>query len=114
MKALRYLLIAVALLSVMSVGAQGLAEQPEIQMQSTSVMQGSGSTLPSAAVEGISMTNEQVASPANAPSGPRRGRPGDWTDPYKDPLGDAMLPLALLAIAYCAGCMVYKRRKRSA
>lgn len=111
---LRYLLMVIAMVSFLSANAQGLAEQPEIQMQSTSVMQGSGSTLPSAAVEGVSMTNEQVASPTNAPSGPRRGRPGDWTDPYKDPLGDAMLPLALLAIAYGAGCMVYKRRKRSA
>lgn len=122
MKALRYLSIAVAILSMISVRAQENTTEwgrlPEAQMQSTSVMQGSGSTLPSAAVTGVSTTY----SPAKAPNGPRRAiddgddedKPEGWDDPYKDPLGDAMLPLALLAIAYGAGCMVYKRRKRSA
>lgn len=118
MKTLRYLLIAVAILSMVSVRAQENTTEwgrlPEAQMHSTSVMQGSGSTLPSAAVEGVSTTY----SPAKAPDGPRRGlgggggsgEPGDRPEPYADPIGDAMLPLALLALGYAAFAIV--RRKR--
>ena len=100
MKALRYILIVVSLLSFLNTNAQvstqDWGKQPEAQMHSTSVMQGSGSTLPSAAVTGVSTTY----SPAKAPNGPRRERPGDNSDPYKDPIGDAALPLALMACAY--------------
>ena len=122
MKALRYLLIAVAILSMISVRAQENTTEwgrlPEAQMQSTSVMQGSGSTLPSAAMTGVSTTY----SPAKASNGPRRARDEDEGDtpppdphgPNEDPLGDALIPLALLAIVYSVWCMVYKRRKRSA
>ena len=61
MKALRYLLMValISLTSVLSatnVAAQNLAQQPEMQMHSTSIIQGSGSTLPQAAVEGVSTT----------------------------------------------------------
>ena len=120
MKTLRYLLIVamVSMASVMSAAnaaAQNLATRPEMQMQSTSVMQGSGSTLPNAAVDGPYTTYDEY-SPAGSSQGPRRakkeddGRPGDWTDPYKDPLGDAMIPLALLAVAY-ALARVYRRKR---
>ena len=88
------------MVSVLSVKAQGIAQLPQAQMQSTSVMMSSGSNLPSAAINGVSTANEQVLSPANAPSGPKRSRPGDWTDPYKDPIGDALWPLMLLACVY--------------
>ena len=108
MKALRYLLMVVAMVSVLSVKAQSTAQLPEVQMQSTSVMMSSGSNLPSAAINGVSTANEQVLSPANAPSGPKRNRPGDNEDPYKDPIGDALWPLILAAAVYG----VY-RRKRS-
>jgi hypothetical protein len=120
MKALRYLLI-VAMISMASVlsaanaAAQNLATRPEMQMQSTSVMQGSGSTLPNAAVDGPYTTYDRYT-PEGSSKGPRRakkeddGRPGDWTDPYKDPLGDAMIPLALLAVAY-ALARVYRRKR---
>ena len=111
MKALRYLLMVVAMVSVLSVKAQSTAQLPEVQMQSTSVMMSSGSNLPSAAINGVTTTNEQVLSPANAPSGPKRSRPGDWEDPYKDPIGDAVWPLLALASVY-AVLRVY-RRKRS-
>ena len=111
MKALRYILIVVSLLSVLNTNAQvstqDWGKQPEAQMHSTSAMVGSGSTLPSAAITGVSTTY----SPTNAPSRPRRigenegfedegdepatGNPGE---PF--PIGDAMWPLAILACAY--------------
>ena len=102
MKTLRYLLIVIAMAGFLSVHAQGLAQQPQAQMQSTSVMQGAGSALPQAAVTGVHTTADQTPRSARTPSGPRKERPGDWTDPYPDPvpLGDAMIPLALCACAY--------------
>ena len=110
MKALRYLLMVVAMVSVLSVKAQSTAQLPEVQMQSTSVMKGSGSALPQAAVTGVVTTNE---TPARANIGqPRRGRPDDWTDPYKDPIGDAVWPLALCALAYLI-VRVVRARKRA-
>lgn len=107
---LRYLLMVVAMVSVLSVKAQGTAQLPEVQMQSTSVMMSSGSSLPQAAVTGVVTTDE---APARANIGqPRRGRPGDWTDPYKDPIGDAVWPLMLLACAYLI-IRVVRARKRA-
>ena len=112
MKALRYILIVVSMLSVLNTNAQvstqDWGKQPEAQMHSTSVMQGSGSTLPSAAVTGVSTT---YYSPAKAPNGPRRERPGDNSDPYKDPIGDALLPLALMACAYLLIRATRKRKR---
>ena len=112
MKALRYILLVVSMLSVLNTNAQvstqDWGKKPEAQMHSTSVMQGSGSTLPSAAVTGVSTT---YYSPAKAPNGPRRERPGDNSDPYKDPLGDVVWPLML-----CAGAFLIiriARRKRA-
>ncbi len=120
MKALRYLLIVIALLSVLSVSAQMLAQLPEATMHSTSAMVGSGSNLPSAASSGAVVTGSSLGSysPANAPSRPRRvigdddkddKETGGWDDPMKDPIGDAALPLALMACAYL---IVRATRKR--
>ncbi len=121
MKTLRYLLI-VAMISMASVlsaanaAAQNLATRPEMQMQSTSVMQGSGSTLPNAAVDGPYTTYDQYT-PEGSSKGPRRakkeddGRPGDWTNPYPDPLGDAAWPLALLACVYLIMRVARKRSR---
>ena len=101
MKTLRYLLMVIAMVSVLSVKAQSTAQLPEVQMQSTSVMVSSGSSLPQAAVTGVVTTDE---APARANIGqPRRGRPGDWDDPYKDPIGDAVWPLLVLAAAFAFG-----------
>ncbi len=116
MKALRYLLI-VAMISMASVvsaanaAAQNLAVRPDMQMQSTSVMQGSGSALPQAAVDGPYTTGATIGtySPASG-SGPRRigggnsggsdPGPEDPEDPWATPIGDALWPLALLACVY--------------
>lgn len=113
MKALRYLLI-VMMLSVASLvfaTAQSLAQQPRAEMHSTSGMVSSGSALPSAAVDGAVLTGTSIGTytPADAgkTSGPNRARRGlddgdDDIDPQGQPfpLGDAALPLALLALAY--------------
>ena len=121
MKALRYLLMVVAMVSVLSVKAQGTAQLPEVQMQSTSVMVGSGSALPQAATTGAVLTGETPGtySAAGHHGHIRRGIDGDddndkpsgWDDPYKDPIGDAVWPLLVLASVY-ALLRVY-RRKRS-
>jgi len=111
MKALRYLLSMIAVVSVLSLSAQTFAQQPEAQMQSTSVMQGSGSNLPNAAVQGVSTTYDNSMPDKRNVSGPRRsGRPGDNADPVPDPIGDAAWLLALLALAY-ALLRVYKRER---
>ena len=121
MKALRYLLMVVAMVSVLSVKAQSTAQLPEVQMQSTSVMVGSGSALPQAATTGAVLTGETPGtySAAGHHGHIRRGIDGDdenekpsgWDDPYKDPIGDAVWPLLALASVY-AVLRVY-RRKRS-
>ena len=126
MKALRYLLMVVAMVSVLSVRAQSTAQLPEAQMQSTSVMVSSGSTLPQAATTGAYVTGSTVGSysPARMQSGRpgsiRRGTsdedggdtpPSDPQGPNENPIGDAVWPLLALAAAY-AVLRVY-RRKRS-
>ena len=111
MKALRYLLIAVilstaSLLSVANATAQSLAQLPDNEMRSTSVLPTSGSTLPQAAVEGTTTTYDYGNGPHKA--GPRRAPeegegdtpPSDPPGPNEDPIGDAALPLMLLACAY--------------
>ena len=127
MKALRYLLILVAVMGVLSVSAQTpkygkpyspssrtyytpQTQMPTFQMQSTgSAIMFTGSTLPSAATEGVTTTY----GPAKV--GPRKtvvdGGDGDgWDDEDGDdpdkkedepfPIGDAMWPLMVCACAY--------------
>ena len=116
---LRYLLIAAMIVlagawSVANAAPQGIAKQPQIEMKSTSVLVGSGSHLPNAAETGAYTTNgEESGPPKGGPrkgwgsgeggepgSGGESGEPGDWDEPWADPIGDALLPLALLACAY--------------
>ncbi len=117
MKALRYLLIIMSLVSVLNVSAQmpnqsEWGKQPVAQMRSTSVMAYSGSTLPLAAATGVTLASGSAPS-ANAPASYRPGhirrviddedkeeKPEGWVDPYKDPLGDVLWPLMLMALAY--------------
>ena len=115
MKALRYLLMVVAMVSVLSVKAQSTAQLPEVQMQSTSVMVGSGSALPQAATTGTVLTGETPGtySAAGHHGHIRRGLDeGDDEGTKKPgqpfPIGDAVWPLILAAAVYG----VY-RRKRS-
>lgn len=123
MKALRYLLIVMGLMSVLSISAQALAQQPEIYMQSTSGMVYSGSQLPSAAADGAVLTGSTVGTytPASAgkPSGPRKigggnqgggDGPSNPVDPWATPLGDAAWPLVLMALSYMAVRTARKRK----
>ena len=126
---LRYLLILVAIMGVLSVNAtapqygktyqpqydqeqytpsSAYTQMPSVNMQSTSALQGSGSALPQAAVTG-SLTAEE-AQTAVQKSGPRKERPEHWTDPYV-PIGDAAIPLMLLACAYFIMRVVRKRTR---
>ena len=111
MKTVRYLLIVIAMAGFLSVQAQGLAQQPQAQMRSTSGMVYSGSTLPQAAATGtmVTGTTPGTYTPAKISSRPRRTidddddditPPGDNTDPDATPLGDAMWPMMALACAY--------------
>ena len=127
MKTLRYLLIVmmVSVASVMFAAAQSLAQQPKAEMHSTSGMVYSGSNLPQAAVDGAVLTGSKIGtySPADGSngSGPRKaksglgggggsGEPGDRPEPWEDPLGDAAVPLMLLAMAYMAVRIMRKRK----
>ena len=80
-----------------------LATTPEVVFRSTSAMPSIGSTLSSA--EGIAIGDETPA-----PAGPKRVGPSKPpADPFDDPLGDAVIPLLLLAVGYS----IYLRRKNS-
>ena len=111
---LRYLLIAVilstaSLLSVANATAQSLAQLPDNEMRSTSVLPASGSNLPQAAVEGITTTEDESGNPNKV--GPHKAsRPGDWDNPYDNPIGDAALPLMIMALIYGAIMLARKRR----
>ena len=93
-----------------------LTHQPTTQMQSTSVMPSTGSSLPISAVSGVSTTEGNNSC---GMTGPRRigggnsgggDGPEDNEDPWKTPLTDALLPFLLLA----AGYVFFLARKRSA
>lgn len=109
MKALRYLLITFAVMMVMSVSAQSLAQEPQIGFQSTSSMVGSGSTLPQAAQTGTYTTYDinNGMSRSNKPGVRRTGEDegfedeNDPTNPGEPfPIGDGVIALLALAAMY--------------
>lgn len=109
MKAMKFLLIVLGLASMLSISAQTFAEQPVVEMHSTSAMIGSGSELPQAAVTGTYTTYS--SGPSYAPRGPQRdsgNRPGDNAEPF--PLGDT--PWVLMALLV-AGYAVRVGKKKS-
>jgi len=109
---------------VMIIMAAALIALPTMAQdwQSTSAMQGSGSTyspqvtsVGATDANSFATTTTESYSPAKAPSGPRKGfvdpsNPGSQSN--EDPIGDAVLPLMLMSIAF--GMFVYFRRKHSA
>lgn len=133
-KTLRYLLMTIAILGVLSVNAQthqysATHEQaaftnvqvnpqmPTATMDWHSDYMTSGSTLPQAAVEGPTTTYDEGTGShkgglRRAGGGSSSGGPEDREDPYGDPIGDAAIPLALLALAYFY-IRVVRSRKRS-
>jgi hypothetical protein len=115
---LRYLLMVVAMVSVLGVSAQSTAQLPEPKMQSTSVMLGTGTTLPFAAAEGTYVTGSTPGT--YSPTG---GRPGHIRKGLDDddegeggstpkpgqpfPIGDGLWVLILAAAVYG----VYRRKR---
>ena len=84
-----------------------VASVPAAEFRSTSVMPSVGSSLSVASSAGVTIDeggNTQMT------SGPKRVSPNTPPeDPYDEPIGDAVLPLLLLA----AGYVIYLRRKNS-
>lgn len=100
------------LFSVLNLSAQALAQFPQPAMRSTAALSPSGSTLPQAAISGVSTTYSN-------PHSPRRAKMdenpfGDdnisgTTNPQEPgtPLGDAIFPLLLCAMLY----ILYRHKK---
>ena len=121
MKTLRYLLMVVALVSVLGAYAQGLAQEPQAQMTSTSGMVYSGSSLPQAAATGATLADETPGAYSPGRIGHIRkvgeddgfeneDDPDVPENPY--PLGDVFWPLMLLACAYMS-LRAFLKRKRA-
>ena len=95
-----------------------------MEFRSTSTMQGSGNYVAPVTAVGASSAATSY-SPAKAPGGPRRvetpgggssgeggtGHNNPGTGGYDSPIGDAVLPLTLMALAFCG--VVYYRRKKA-
>ena len=100
---------------IMAVALYALpAVAQNMEFRSTSTMQGSGNYVaPVTAVGATSAASEATTtySPAKAPNGPRRSleTPGE-VGQGESPIGDAVLPLSLMAVAFC-GVIYYRRKK---
>lgn len=90
-------------------------EYQQIPFESTSTMPQSETFLPCAAIDGVTSAADVIGTnTTQPPTGPRRVSPdGGYADPgyeYDDPVGDALLPLALLATAYTIYTLTRKKR----
>lgn len=89
-----------------------ISSAPKMCFQSTSTMSRVGSSLPQAAETGVTTTTNHLTlrGPARIGGGNSGGGsgPNDKTDPWKTPIGDALLPLLLLVAVY----VVFDMRKR--
>ena len=96
----------------MQPGAQVQTTSPSATFQSTSTLTGSGSALsatPMLGADGTATLDGAVSTPAQAPSGPRRTITNP-DDDVENPIGDAVLPLLLLALAYLSTRVLLKSR----
>lgn len=116
MKRIVMIIMAVALVALPTM-AQKFKEhdQQSMQFQSTSTMapvNSQYSAQPMLNEDGTAIYNASEATQtAQAPSGPRKiGGVTPTTDP--SPVGDAVLPLMLMALAYL-GMRVFRARKRA-
>ena len=105
------IIMAVALIALPT-----MAQQQE--WKSTSTMQGTGSSYAPQVTEvgatevAGNVTTTESYSPTKAPNGPRRlGTPGDTTPSEGSPIGDAVLPLLFLSLAFCG--VIYLRRRKA-
>ena len=98
---------------IMAVALYALpAMAQNMEFRSTSTMQGTGNYV--APVTAVGATSAaSTYSPAQAPSGPRKdiitpGNPGNQSN--DSPIGDALIPLMGMAVAFC-GVIYYRRKK---
>ena len=127
MKTWRYVLSLLGMVSILSVQAQGFAQMPTTPFRSTSTMVNSGSAY--SATPMLNRDGTAAYSCSSPVGGPLRakkdGNPfdngsggtvniGEVVNPNEPgtPLGDALIPLALMALAFDA--VVAVRRRRSA
>ena len=117
---MRHKLYIIALLSLLSIAAHAVTYNPALEWKTTSPMMMSGSAYTSQVTEvgaeyaASAATTTETYSPNKAPSGPRREKIlGPQDDPANQfPIGDAVLPLMLMAVAFAA--IVAIRRKQKA
>ena len=107
MKTMKYIVLVCALAisaTLMANDNSSASQMPILPFESTSSMPMSGTQLPNAAEDGVGIVSTPV-------TGPHRVNPGQRpADPFDDPVGDAILPLALLAAAYV---LFLARKKRA-
>ena len=118
------LVVAIVIVSIVSVKAQYLAEQPSTGFQSTSAMVGSGSSFQTGG-EFVSADTYYETATGGHRGAMRRGtgdeRPGqggqttggsgDPSNPFGDPIGEGLWVLMVMAAGYAA--IVAGRRKRA-
>lgn len=108
---------------IMAVALVALPTMAEIEgWRSTSVLQGASGTYQAPITEVGAVGVQEMAtttddySPAQAPGARRMGEsgrnPGDVsTGSTQSPIGDAVLPLTLMALAFCV--VIYFRRRKA-
>ena len=88
-------------------------DSPSAVFQSTSTMQTSGSAYSSSPTLNADGTAEPAAATApGRPGNPKTALPPPPTEGDPTPVGDAVLPMMLLAMAYAAYATLRRRRKQ--
>ena len=98
MKTMKYIVLVCALIfsTALIANDNSYSQMPILPFESTSSMPMSGTQLPNAAEDGVGIVSTPVTGPHRVgPSNPP-------ADPFEDPVGDAVLPLLLLAVGYVA------------
>ena len=109
--------IVMIIMAVALIALPAMAQQQE--WKSTSTMQTSGSNYaPQVNAVGATTANEMATttesySPAKAPSGPRKDKigGGEYGQSTESPIGDAVLPMLLMAMLFAG--VVYTRRRKA-
>ena len=102
MKTMKYIVLVCALAisaTLMANDYSSASQMPILPFESTSSMPMSGTQLPNAAEDGVSVVDQPTKGPHRVPALPQ--------EPFLDPIGDAILPLLLLAVGY----LVFVARK---
>lgn len=112
MRKILILVVMVAAFALPTTAQNFEAQQPNAAFQSTSTMMGTGSKYSS---NPTISENGTASAPSYAPaSGPKKvlpSTPSTKGDQGNVPLGDALIPLSLMALAFCG--VVYYRRKKA-